>query len=174
MINHGSTFSLTIPEHITNTVGRSENEASSVHALKEEKKPIANKLEGVKKAPRVLIVDDDERNIFALSRVLESFGYDFTTVSNGVEALEALKRDTSFAIVLMDTMMPVMDGLETTKRIRSELNLHDLPIIALTGRAMKGDREDCLAAGCNDYLSKPIDIDQLLSLIESLISKQSN
>lgn len=165
----GSTFSLIVPENIS---VRQPDEQTEKNGDQEDTQRENGQAElNTKKASikKILVVDDDERNIFALSRVLESFGYNYLTVGNGQEALNVLKNDESINLVLMDTMMPIMDGLETTRRIREDLQMKDLPIIALTGRAMKGDREECMAAGCNDYLSKPIDIDELLSLIDRLL-----
>ncbi|MGE5177627.1 MAG: response regulator, partial [Bacteroidota bacterium] len=111
----------------------------------------------------VLIVDDDVRNIFALSSLLERRGMRVITASTGLEAIETLNRTPGVAIVLMDIMMPDMDGYQTTRAIRENAALRRLPIIALTAKAMKGDREKCLEAGASDYLAKPVDTAQLLS-----------
>jgi CheY-like chemotaxis protein len=111
----------------------------------------------------VLIVDDDVRNIFALSSVLERRGMRVITASTGREAIEILGRIPDVAIVLMDIMMPEMDGYETTRAIRKNASLRRMPIIALTAKAMKGDREKCLEAGASDYLAKPVDTTELLS-----------
>jgi CheY-like chemotaxis protein len=111
---------------------------------------------------RVLVVDDDARNIFALSSVLERRGMDVLTAGTGHEALEVLDQ-TGVAIVLMDVMMPDMDGYETMQAIRQNPAMGRLPIIALTAKAMKGDREKCLEAGASDYLAKPVNTEQLLS-----------
>jgi HAMP domain-containing protein/CheY-like chemotaxis protein/GAF domain-containing protein len=112
---------------------------------------------------RVLVVDDDARNIFALSSVLERRGMDVLTAGTGHEALEVLDQTTGLAIVLMDVMMPDMDGYETMQAIRRTPGMGRLPIIALTAKAMKGDREKCLEAGASDYLAKPVNTEQLLS-----------
>ncbi|GAA0914243.1 hypothetical protein GCM10009552_31260 [Rothia nasimurium] len=114
---------------------------------------------------RLLLVDDDMRNLFALSKVLRAKGIDVTMAQDGQKALDTLDRDTAIELVLMDIMMPVMDGYETTRAIRARPAVAKVPIIALTAKAMRGDREKCLEAGANDYLSKPIDIDRLLSMI---------
>jgi CheY-like chemotaxis protein len=114
---------------------------------------------------KVLVVEDDVRNIFALSSVLEPRGMQVIIARNGREALEALEREQSIDVVLMDTMMPEMDGLEATRRIRSDQRWPKLPIIALTAKAMKDDQLRCLEAGANEYLPKPLDVDLLLSLL---------
>ncbi|MBC8088663.1 MAG: response regulator, partial [Phycisphaerae bacterium] len=114
---------------------------------------------------KVLVVDDDVRNIFALSSVLERRGMEVVTASNGFEAIATLESTPGVAIVLMDIMMPEMDGYETMKAIRQNAELRRLPIIALTAKAMKGDREKCLEAGASDYLAKPVNTEQLLSAL---------
>jgi CheY-like chemotaxis protein len=119
---------------------------------------------------RVLIVDDDIRNIFALSSVLEDYGMDIRTADNGREAIEiAAKGDLD--IILMDIMMPEMDGLETMKEIRKNPSNKNLPIVAVTAKAMKGDRERCIEAGAWDYLSKPVDREQLLGVLKAWLQR---
>jgi HAMP domain-containing protein/signal transduction histidine kinase/DNA-binding response OmpR family regulator len=113
----------------------------------------------------VLLVDDDARNIFALSSVLERRGMKVLTATTGTEAIEVINREPAVAIVLMDIMMPGMDGYETMQVIRSDPNFRRLPILALTAKAMKGDREKCLEAGASDYLAKPVNTEQLLSAL---------
>ena len=115
---------------------------------------------------KVLIVDDDVRNIFALSSVLEEKEMKIIVAENGKEALDQVNEDDSIDIVLMDIMMPEMDGYEAMEHIRKTKNQNKLPIIALTAKAMKGDRQKCIEAGANDYLSKPVDIEKLLSLLQ--------
>jgi len=112
---------------------------------------------------KVLVVDDDVRNIFALSSVLERRGMDVITAGTGREAIAKLESTTDVAIVLMDIMMPEMDGYETMRVIRQNTSFQRLPIIALTAKAMKGDREKCLEAGASEYLAKPVNTEQLLS-----------
>jgi CheY-like chemotaxis protein/signal transduction histidine kinase len=114
---------------------------------------------------KVLLVDDDVRNIFAMTSVLERHKMDVLPAETGMEALEQLEKNPQVDAVLMDIMLPEMDGYETTRRIRQMPQFKALPIIALTAKAMKGDREKCLEAGASDYIAKPIDTEQLLSLL---------
>jgi len=114
---------------------------------------------------KVLVVDDDVRNIFALSSVLERRGMQVLTADTGREAIATLEATPDVAIVLMDIMMPEMDGYETMQVIRQNATFQRLPIIALTAKAMKGDREKCLDAGASDYLAKPVNTEQLLSAL---------
>src|SRR4029077_489061 len=114
---------------------------------------------------KVLVVDDDVRNIFALSSVLERRGMAVMTAGTGREAIETLESTPGIAIVLMDIMMPEMDGYETMQVMRQNPEFRRLPIIALTAKAMKGDREKCLEAGASEYLAKPVNTEQLLSAL---------
>ena len=114
---------------------------------------------------KVLLVDDDARNIFALSAVLERRGMEVLTATTGSEAIEMLRTTPGVAIALMDIMMPEMDGYQTIEVIRVNPAFRRLPIIALTAKAMKGDREKCLEAGASDYLAKPVNTEQLLSAL---------
>jgi CheY-like chemotaxis protein len=114
---------------------------------------------------RVLIVDDDARNVFALTNVLEGRGMHVRSAENALDAIRMLEDDGSYNLVLMDIMMPGLDGYEAIKRIRSMPRFESLPIISLTAKAMKGDREKSIAAGASDYIAKPVDIDQLMSLL---------
>jgi CheY-like chemotaxis protein len=120
---------------------------------------------------RVLIVEDDVRNVFALSAVLEPKGAKLAIARNGREALDQLREQPEVDLVLMDIMMPEMDGLEATREIRKDPRLAKVPIIALTAKAMADDRDKCLAAGANDYIAKPLDVDKLLSLSRVWIRK---
>ena len=113
----------------------------------------------------VLLVDDDSRNIFALSSVLERRGMHVLTANTGKEAISILQSTPQVAIVLMDIMMPQMDGYQTMQEIRKDATLRRLPIIALTAKAMKGDREKCVTAGASDYLAKPVNTEQLLAAL---------
>ena len=118
----------------------------------------------------ILITDDDMRNIFALSSALQDYKINVIIANNGVEALEKLAENTEIDLVLMDIMMPEMDGYEAMKKIRAQRHLANLPIIALTAKAMKSDREKCIAAGASDYISKPVDVDKLLSMLRVWLS----
>ncbi|MBB6499507.1 signal transduction histidine kinase/DNA-binding response OmpR family regulator/CHASE3 domain sensor protein/HAMP domain-containing protein [Pedobacter cryoconitis] len=113
----------------------------------------------------VLIADDDVRNIFSLTKALEQHKMKVLAATDGKEALQLLKENPSVDIVLMDMMMPEMDGYESTKEIRKINALKHLPVLAVTAKAMMGDREKCIAAGASDYISKPVDVDQLISLL---------
>jgi signal transduction histidine kinase/CheY-like chemotaxis protein/HAMP domain-containing protein len=122
----------------------------------------------------VLVVDDDMRNVFALSKVLRARGLNVLMAQDGPKALAQLEqREGKVDWVLMDVMMPGMDGYETTRRIRSRPDWGAIPVIAVTAKAMPGDREKCLLAGANDYLSKPIDVDKLLSMMRAWVGPQA-
>jgi CheY-like chemotaxis protein len=123
------------------------------------------KMDEVLKNKTVLVTDDDVRNIFALTKALEKHKMDVITAIDGKEALQALEGPSKVDIVLMDMMMPEMDGYETISHIRSNPKWKHLPVIAVTAKAMQGDREKCIQAGASDYISKPVDTDQLLSLM---------
>jgi CheY-like chemotaxis protein len=114
---------------------------------------------------KVLVVDDDVRNIFALSSVLERRGMTVLTAGTGKAAIATLESVPDMSIVLMDIMMPEMDGYETMQVIRQNALFRRMPIIALTAKAMKGDREKCLEAGASEYLAKPVNTEQLLSTL---------
>ncbi len=114
---------------------------------------------------KVLVVDDDVRNIFALNSLLERHGMNVITATNGQDAIKLLDENRDLALILMDVMMPEMDGYETMRRIRENPAHRTLPIISLTAKAMKGDREKCLQAGASDYVAKPVNTQQLLSLV---------
>ncbi|HZP07497.1 MAG TPA: response regulator, partial [Terracidiphilus sp.] len=133
-----------------------------------EKQQMLDKLHGSDEAligRKVLVVDDDVRNIFALSSVLERRGMTVLSAGTGREAIQTIESTPDLAIVLMDIMMPEMDGYETMQVIRQNPSLRRLPIIALTAKAMKGDRERCLEAGASEYLAKPVNTEQLLSAL---------
>jgi CheY-like chemotaxis protein len=114
---------------------------------------------------KVLVVDDDVRNIYAVTTVLEGQGMKVVFAENGRDGIEVLKNTPEVSLVLMDVMMPEMDGYETMRQIRRLPEYRMLPILALTAKAMKGDREKCLEAGASDYITKPVDPDRLLSLM---------
>jgi CheY-like chemotaxis protein len=128
-----------------------------IEALHESDEPLSGR--------KVLVVDDDIRNIFALNSLLERHNMQVITATNGQEAIQLVESTDDLSLVLMDVMMPEMDGYETMRRIRSNQKFRLLPIIALTAKAMKGDREKCLQAGASDYVAKPVNTDQLLSLV---------
>jgi CheY-like chemotaxis protein len=113
----------------------------------------------------VLVVDDDVRNLFALTTVFERYNINVITAESGQESIDILNENSNIDMVLMDIMMPEMDGYETTQKIRREHKNNSLPIIAVTAKAMKGDREKCIEAGASDYITKPVKIDQLLTLM---------
>jgi CheY-like chemotaxis protein len=120
---------------------------------------------------KVLIVDDDMRNIFALSTVLEEHDMVIVSADNGRDAIRILQTEPDVDIVLMDIMMPEMDGNDTMREIRKIPQLKKLPIIAVTAKAMKGDREKCIEAGAWDYLSKPVDPEQLLAVLRAWLHR---
>ncbi|QNL50849.1 response regulator [Olivibacter sp. SDN3] len=133
---------------------------------KKEKSKLNSSLNEVLNGKTVLIADDDIRNIFSLTKALERYKINVIPADDGREALNILQHTPSkIDIVLMDMMMPEMDGYETTTRIRQDKRFKNLPILAVTAKAMIGDREKCIAAGASDYISKPVDIDQLISLL---------
>ena len=127
----------------------------------------APRLDPALEGKRVLVVDDDVRNVFALTALLEQYDMAVEYADNGQKALDRLgnRSEPELDVVLMDIMMPEMDGYETTRRIRAQGRFSDLPIIALTAKAMRGDREKCIEAGASDYVTKPVDTQQLLSLL---------
>ncbi len=144
------------------------------HDLQPEKKKIIENLrskDDILSGKNVLVVDDDVRNLFALTTAFEHYNINVLTAESGREAIDKLGENNSVNIVLMDIMMPEMDGYETTQKIRREHKNSTLPIIAVTAKAMKGDREKCLEAGASDYITKPVKIDQLLSLMRVWLYK---
>jgi CheY-like chemotaxis protein len=116
---------------------------------------------------KVLIVDDDIRNIFALTAILEGHEMNIASAETGRDAIDLLNELDDVDVVLMDIMMPEMDGFETTRAIRANPRFSDLPIIAVTAKAMKGDREKCIDAGASDYLSKPVDPEELVAKLRA-------
>lgn len=120
----------------------------------------------------VLLVDDDVRNVFSLGSALKRYGINVIPASNGQEGLDKLADHPEIGLVLMDIMMPVMDGYEAMRRIRTETRWRSLPVVALTAKAMKGDRQKCLDAGASDYVTKPVDMDQLTSVLRVWLAGQ--
>ncbi|MNJ97251.1 Polar-differentiation response regulator DivK [compost metagenome] len=114
---------------------------------------------------KVLIVDDDNRNIFALTAVLKARGYQCVSATGAEEGLEILKNDSDIVVVLMDMMMPGLDGYEAMAIMRNNPELKDVPVIAVTAQAMLGDKERCLNAGAVGYISKPINVDELIRML---------
>jgi CheY-like chemotaxis protein len=142
--------------------------------LPEEKQQTIKRLhdsETVLAGKAILIVDDDARNAFALSKLLAGKDLNVYIAPNGQRALELLDKK-QIDLILMDIMMPGMDGYETTRQVRAQPKFHRLPVLALTAKAMKGDREKCITAGANDYLSKPVDPDRLFSMLRVWLSRE--
>ena len=136
--------------------------------LPEDKRRMLERLHGsseVLKGHKVLVVDDDARNIFALTTILENQDMDVLSATNGRQAISIITETPDLSVVLMDIMMPEMDGYATMREIRKDPKFRTLPILALTAKAMKGDREKCLEAGASDYIAKPVNTEQLLSLL---------
>ena len=117
----------------------------------------------------ILIIDDDSRNIFALTAVLKAKKYQRTSAVRAVKGLELLEENKNIGAVLMDMMMPEMDGYEAIGKMKSNTALQKIPVIAITAQAMTGDREKCLEAGADGYISKPVNVDELLVLLNKLI-----
>jgi HAMP domain-containing protein/signal transduction histidine kinase/ActR/RegA family two-component response regulator len=160
----GSTFTLNLPRIYTGPDAASREERSMLEEVVEREVPplpMGADFSGT----RVLLVDDDTRNIFAIRTVLEARGIEVLHAANGKIALELLQHHPDLNMILMDTMMPEMDGLEATRAIRQNTRFRALPIISLTAKAMKGDREKAIEAGASDYVTKPVDPDRLLAVI---------
>lgn len=191
-LHKGSTFTLYIPSRreTDSQGGTMADEASAAsfaevavtrdsqeeasHAQENEEEDGVGSDVQLFKGKKVLLVDDDSRNVFALVSALEKKGVSVMAAEHGKRALEILEEQPGFDLVLMDIMMPVMDGYETMEAIRHRLGLTKLPIIALTAKAMKNEREKCREAGASDYIMKPLNIDQLFSLMRVWLTKQVN
>ncbi|MFV8323771.1 response regulator [Flavobacterium sp. LS2R12] len=146
----------------------------TISNLPKSKQMMINNLhdkEAIFHSKKILLVDDDMRNVFALSKILQERGMEVIKSEDGKNALNKLDAHTDIDLVLMDIMMPEMDGYEAMKRIRSQIKFRNLPIIALTAKAMKDDKQKCIDAGANDYITKPIDVERLLSLMRVWLSK---
>lgn len=115
----------------------------------------------------ILLVDDDPRNIFALSAVLRSRGYKVLSAASAQEGIKVMRQQEDIAVVLLDMMMPDMDGYEVLRLVKADKTLVAIPVFAVTAQAMVGDRERCLAAGANAYISKPVDVDVLVHLLKA-------
>jgi two-component system, chemotaxis family, sensor kinase CheA len=186
----GSTFTLYIPSSLEaveyQQLAMSEVAASVSSEITEEQEPAVERTEVVEvieaqdsddqlfKGKKVLLVEDDRRNVFALVTALEKKGVKVQVAENGRRAIEFLREQADFDLVFMDIMMPVMGGYEAMKVIREELELESLPIIALTAKAMKGERDKCMEAGASDYIMKPLNINQLFSLMRVWLTEQVN
>jgi CheY-like chemotaxis protein len=133
----------------------------------EHETPDVSDLAGAK----VLIVDDDIRNIYSLTSVLETYGIDVLHAERGREGIALLEQDPAIDVALVDIMMPEMDGYETMREIRRRPRFADLPLISVTAKAMKGDRQKCLEAGASDYIAKPVDLDLLMALLRVWIGR---
>ncbi len=186
IMDKGSTFTLILPINPLRIMEKS----SDLNTLKEsgmrdtlgkcepksERQECTDSING-KQCPFikrvVLLVEDDDRNIFALSKILKAWGFTVITATNGQRAIEELEHRDDIDLVLMDMMMPIMDGLKATQKIRNHVRYKELPIIFLTAKAMPEDKANCLEAGANDYLAKPIDKNQLFSLIEKYLNRKS-
>jgi CheY-like chemotaxis protein len=137
-----------------------------------EPKPVINVTdEKIFNGKKVLLVDDDMRNVFVLSNILEDNKMKVIPAVNGKDALDELRKNPDTNIILMDIMMPEMDGYEAMRQMRNEPQFATLPIIALTAKAMKDDRQKCIEAGASDYITKPVDINKLLSLMRVWLSQ---
>ncbi len=152
--------------HLVENKDKKEDTHSKYHKL--------GALDEVLKNKTVLIADDDMRNIFSLTKALENYKMNVITAVDGKDALKQLRENQKVDIVLMDMMMPEMDGYESTREIRKDRKLKDIPVIAVTAKAMMGDRAKCISAGASDYITKPVDIDQLLSLLRVWLYEGGN
>ncbi|OPH59389.1 histidine kinase [Paenibacillus ferrarius] len=194
-VNKGSTFTLYIPnapesdqeEHMTGypageiAATGEHAEIVTIEALSSEfldltdESPVSEAIKSdaqLFQGKKILLVDDDARNVFALVTALEMKGVTVDVADHGKQALEILQAQTEYDLVLMDIMMPVMGGYEAMQAIRGQLMMKDLPIIALTAKAMKSEKEKCLEAGASDYITKPLNMDQLFSLMRVWLTKQ--
>lgn len=123
----------------------------------------------MKSEKEILIIDDDSKNIFALNAVLKAKKYHCVSALSAKHGLQLLSDNKNIGVVLMDMMMPEMDGYEAIGKIKSDEELKDIPVIAITAQAMTGDREKCLEAGADGYLSKPVNVDELMQVLQQLI-----
>jgi CheY-like chemotaxis protein len=145
-----------------------ESDDSSTNYLK-KLKTYKNNLD--LKDKLILIVDDDIKNAFVLTAALEETNADVLTAKNGREALQVIRDNPAIDLILMDIMMPVMNGYEAIEAIRADKKISHIPVIAATAKALKDDKAKCFEAGANDYITKPIDLDVLLNLVETWIDK---
>lgn len=152
-------------QRILDEVGLFLHLVAEKNNTEETKSKTLGSLTEVLSGKKVLITDDDARNIFSLTKALEKYKVEVILAMDGKQALEQIDKNPDIDVVLMDMMMPEMDGYETIREIRKMPKYKRLPIIAVTAKSMIGDRDKCITAGASDYISKPVDIDQLLSLL---------
>ena len=148
-----------------------ESDISANHRRKIEE---SHDIEKTIKGRTVLLIDDDMRNIFSVSKLLKMHGIKVLCAENGKVAIEILQKESEIDLVLMDIVMPVMDGYQTIKKIRESEKFKGLPVVVLTAQAMKEDREKCFLAGASDYLSKPVDTEMLISTLRLWLYKRSD
>jgi len=129
-----------------------------------------NKTDIINMSRKLLIIDDDSKNIFALKATLKAKGFESMSAMSAQEGLDLLAKEPSIALVLMDMMMPEMDGYEAIQFIKKDEHLKNIPVIAVTAQAMTGDKEKCLAAGADNYISKPINVEILLSMLQKYLN----
>jgi CheY-like chemotaxis protein len=170
--DQGSTFTLYLPALYVGADSVREEDSDIVRNDAESVNPLP--LDFDFQGKKILLVDDDLRNLFALRTVLESRNVSVLHAENGRVALELLQTHPDIDLVLMDTMMPEMDGLSATRAIRDLTQFQQLPIVSLTAKAMKGDREKAIEAGATDYVTKPVDPDKLLAVVHRWLSKRAN
>lgn len=152
-------------QRILDEVGLFLHLVAEKNNTEETKSKTLGSLTEVLSGKKILITDDDARNIFSLTKSLEKYKVEVILAMDGKQALEQIDKNPDIDVVLMDMMMPEMDGYETIREIRKMPKYKRLPIIAVTAKSMIGDRDKCITAGASDYISKPVDIDQLLSLL---------
>jgi CheY-like chemotaxis protein len=170
----GSTFTLLLPLAVPDSAAAQaatlpDRERDSAQATRRMEIPQAHYA-----AARVLVVDDDLRNLLALTPLLEAWGIEVAAAGDGREALETLREDGNFDLVLMDLMMPVLDGFETIRAIRADSRLPAVPVVALTARAAADDRNRALACGADDFVSKPVDPTQLKTVLDRYLVKRAS
>ena len=163
----GTTFTLLLPVVAPSAVSLTAVPLVNTPILRPVLTAPTSELQG----HRMLVVDDDVRNVYALTSALEDHGVEVVCASSGQRGLELLETTPGIELVLMDIMMPGMDGYEAIRAIRAQERFEDLPIVALTAKAMRGDREESLAAGASDYVTKPVEIDNLLDTLRVWISR---
>jgi CheY-like chemotaxis protein len=178
----GSTFTLILPADYDDSDARRAAAAGDGDARRRPLDPPGiftesaapaedNQLDATLSGRKVLIVDDDVRNVFALTSVLEGYGMDVLYAENGRAGIDVLQRNPDTALVLMDIMMPELDGYATTETIRKMPQFSELPIVVITAKVMKGDREKSMAAGASDYVPKPVDVEHLLDVMRNWLQR---